>query len=89
MGNKWIENPFEEQVEGIGKLKIELVLAPAYLLPRKPTCILGCSKRGVAHRETGNCPPLLCPCETLLGVLHPGLGPPAQEMCGAVGVPGR
>ena len=52
-----------------------------------PVVILGYIKRGVANRERGgNCPSLLCLCEVPAGVLCAGLGSPAQEGCGAVGV---
>ena len=37
----------------------------------KANCVLGCIKKGVASRER----------EAPSGVLHPGLGTPAQESC--------
>ena len=50
---------------------------------QKANCILGCIKGRV---EVGDSAPLICSCETPLGVLHPVLEPPAQEGHGAVGV---
>jgi len=52
----------------------------------KATSILGCHQRGGQQDEGGDGPPLLRPHESPPAVLLPGLGSPAQEECGAVGV---
>ena len=53
---------------------------------QKANSILGCIGRGVAGRETEGIVPLYsCSQKDSFGVLHPGLGPPAQEGHGALG----
>lgn len=50
----------------------------------KANCSLGCINKG-ASRQGGDCPSLLCPCDSLPAVLCPALGPLAQERCWSAG----
>jgi len=42
-------------------------------------------KTGSQQGQGGNYPPLFCPWEAASRIIHPSLGPLAQEGCGAVG----
>ena len=53
------------------------------LATQKANSILSCIESGMASRESKVVIPL---CSVPLRTQHPGLEPPAQEWCGAVGV---
>ena len=57
-----------------------------YLHHRTPTISWALIKREMVSSEDGDCPPLFSPCVDLSGVLHPGVGPSAQEVREAIAV---
>jgi len=81
----WEKNSWNTAEKDLGDLVHEKlhIRQQCALAAQKDNCTLGCMNRGVAVGREGTVPcalPLV-----RLPVLRPGLGPPAQEGCGAVG----
>jgi len=80
-GEELVSSPADKDLGGLVDISQQCVLEAW-----KANCILGCIKRGVAIREREVMVPLYSALVWPSLASRPGLGTPAQERCGTVGV---
>lgn len=86
LGNEWIGRSSAEKNVGVlvdEKLNMSHHMCSCSL--EDQPCPGMNQKRGGQQGEGSDCPLLLCLSEAPVVVLHPTLGPPTQEICGAFG----